>query len=63
MAQKELRFTLCYPEWLSDIQGSYQLGLETVKTKQNKTNKKHQQQQKKKDRAFQIHRDNGGNRS
>lgn len=36
MAQKEFRFTLCYPEWLSDIQGSYRLGLETVKTKQNK---------------------------
>lgn len=33
MAQKELRFTLCYPEWLSDIQCSYGLGLENSKNK------------------------------
>lgn len=33
MAQKELRFILCYPEWLSDIQCSYGLGLENSKNK------------------------------
>lgn len=52
MAEKELRFTLCYPEWLSDIQCSYGLGLENSKNKN-----------KKKYRVFQIHRDSDENRS